>query len=568
MVDTVRRGFVNAYMPKLGEYITTPLAYQVSQVMAEAVDFRFRAASRGFPEGMEYLGCSRVTPNEAFMEMTRAGTADITRSNLRLLKVSIGWQRDVINFFIMTPWINPDGELILSSTIYRSTMVLTDPSLSPSPRAIFVRLATDKFSIHQVPFDVIIDDEPSIVPLSVMAVYRSRNGWKKHMPVTTTVIYLLGRYGLRETLRRFGHCTEYRVQSNTDAHRDKDWSYFRTSGIVTKSMNTMNTAAPNRLVISVKKKDCTPFVREILSAAMHAIDHEPISFNNDPRLLDSPTEWLSVLGSFIALAEASSVPMSAADIITGMESHFSDLATIYVTAVDTATMRDEYGDAFADNLLEDGFWKLIGYCCENFTRLTLNPENTTHSVAGKRVESLYYLLFPIMVGINMLAFKMRQACANGNVPGHRTVADAIRACLPRGGSFKIPHSNMIFVHSETPNDVGIFDRTAIKPQTAGSGAIANSSSQGTPASPTSEANALTAQQPFINNLVVVKKSEPGARTSLNPYAVFVDGVLVVADEFKSLVEELDDALNAPGDEFEVFEGADAIVDGGVYEGFE
>lgn len=549
-IDSVVGELSKLLMPTFSEFVIKPLPARESDSLAGEVDRLFRAASQGFPPILTYKGCALVSPAEELAQITKSGNVDVSYSTIRLLRFQLGWCGVDYSFYLHILFCKEDGTISLSGVDYSIKQVISDSSISPNPTSVYIRLTADKFPINRFPYEISVNGETIPMPIARLRVHRSRKAWQPNIPFTSCAHYLFARYGLKETFKMFGvTITLGKVGDPVDSSE----VVYASSPPGIRSLATV--AMENRVSIKIKKKDRREVIDHLAAAAIYTMDHVPKSYNNpnvSEAVIDDAFTWLATLGIIIGYCEPDASYHSKMDdgnnlagYIAMAQIHFSDLATGYVSDIDRAVIAEEEGEAFADKLTVDGFWKLLAEVIENFTAWTLNSVGSASTLTGKRIVSRPYLLFPITVGINKLAFKLRQACGNGSIPGPRAFMDAVQTFLPRGAVFRTgQQQDLLITPLITTSAQELPIRTAIKPQTSGAGSMANSKAQSTPQHGANDAQLLTGEMPFVVTVMYAKKSDPNARTALNPFAHFENRVLMVKPEFLPCVAALDNAVKA------------------------
>lgn len=406
--------------PKINPLIANGLAVKRMAHTDEYVDSVFRAASRDFPKGLEYVGCLRCTPMEEYLFSTSKKNNkrgyNIARSDIYLMKFMFKFNGVMLPHRLMfLPFVGDAGFITLGGSRFVISPILADKVISLATNSVFIRLLRDKLTFERAPHNIVINGQRELVQVVWSLIYHKPSTLKRVKPTVkancSLAHYLFCKYGFTKTFEMFGKCTpivggEVITKEN---YPEEDWVICESTTIKPKgNMEIPYYGTPIRLAI--KKSDFTPFVKSLVAGFYYVVDHFPQRFlPSSPSktnsweefvrtYLDNTRLWMVLLGHILF-----SGAVGEGKLYTDIAEHFESL--------------DEYIDNIVFNKLKD-----IGYECANiyelfaltidkFNEWLLKAKDSINSMYEKELGILYFVLLGVTSAIFKLHFKLKKAAS-------------------------------------------------------------------------------------------------------------------------------------------------------------
>ena len=196
MNDKLVRGIAKGVFESIPDYINKMIQISMEKINPN-IDLR-------------YKGYKICTPEEELMEdaLSRASNkpADIAANNAYLAVFEFEHNGQPMPKYIYLPYCDPGNIFVISGTKYVVMPILTDLVISVKPDKIFVRLHRDKIHVTSERKRVILNGNPNPEMPKLLFSSILNSGSKDKMKPggkTPLGLYLLCKYGLRETLRKY-----------------------------------------------------------------------------------------------------------------------------------------------------------------------------------------------------------------------------------------------------------------------------------------------------------------------------------------------------------------------------
>lgn len=378
------------------------LACTYMKYVEEYIDEVYRSASQSFPEGLEYLGYERCTPEEEYSLCTRVRnnkrTYDLARSDLYLVKYKFAFQgsTDKLDRFIYLPYVNDGGIFQLGGSKFHITPVLSDKVISPGYDSVFVRLLRDKIIFKRCYHSVVVSGKRETSHVIWSQIYRKLKDGKK-IPITTKANtclahYLFAKHGFTKTFMQYTGLVPVVVDGEVDTSLYPPNQYVTVESSQVKPKTFMGDFyTPSTLKLLVPTDKFTNEIKSLCVGFFYVIDHFPTRFK--PSYLDNCSLWMVLLGHIVF-----SGMYGENKLYTSIQEHFISL--------------DDYVDTIVIKKLKESgyivhdFYDLLMLVISNFNSLVLDNANSTNSMFGKSLEVLYYVLYDITTGIFKVNFRL------------------------------------------------------------------------------------------------------------------------------------------------------------------
>lgn len=423
--------------PKVNPYVMRGLACYAMQNAEEYIDRVFRSASKSFPEGLEYLGYERCTPEEEYMEHTKVKnnkrTYDLARSDFYLVKYKFAFKGEAIpNRYVYLPYVNEGGTLCIGGPMFHITPVLSDKVISPGSDNIFVRLLRDKIIFKRCYHSLIIDNVRETTHVIWSQIYRKSKDNKK-VPNTTKaytclVHYLFAKYGFNDTFLKYAGFKPVigEGEITTDNYPADKWIICESCQVKPKTFMG-EFYEPTKIRLAIPRELWSPITKALVTGFFYIVDHFPSRFR--PGYVDNQTLWKILLGHIIF-----SGLYGENKLFTQINEHFTSLDS-YVDSIVIDKLRE-------NNYHIENFYDLLSLILAQFNNLVLNNESSNLSMYGKSLEVLYYVLYPITSGIFQINFLLSKAASKKPLI-MKDVVETFNKNMKMGAIFRLSSSSVI-----------------------------------------------------------------------------------------------------------------------------
>lgn len=326
-------------VPSGDNILLTGLVKRQLENSADIVDQIFREAARHFPPVIEYLGYDICTPHEThqfILDSSIQKEYDIARNglylvNFKFLTTASGGPL-TINKRILLPFTEHDGSVYLSGNRYYFKPVLTDRVISAKANGFFIRLMQDKFNCMEEGYNIIADGVYRMIFVLKTPVFnkvRMRQS-RKNVPMQPAgAHYILIKYGLKETLKRYFDIPKYKAKLRRNV-TDSDRKVY----VVYESDN----GKPDNIAImidreTIKKLKNKEGLEAFIAGTLYSIDigHRIEEENNyyvTPATLNDPGAWRdSLTGILLEASKPNADNRTTTSLIREIMTHYDKLDT-------------------------------------------------------------------------------------------------------------------------------------------------------------------------------------------------------------------------------------------------
>lgn len=416
---------IDTTAPKFNTNVADGTAKEILKVIPDFLNEIFQSSIKSLIPGvgLTYEGYRRLTPKEEFSKMLLNNNSktkyDLAESDLYMVEYIFKYENNIISRPIYLPFCK-DGNIIkISSTPYTVVPVLSDTVISPSYKEVFARLLKDKLTFQGELKNFIVNNERVLGQVIHTKIIKTTPHTDKiGKPVTPVSLYLLGKYGFRECLRRYCKIHEFVVtDQNVDNLRDTH-NVFESTRMKPKGLLEMGYIGHGLKICIPKKYKMTQFLENFLFGIIYSFDVLPktadsflIAINGrtigerdyPPNLNDEIYEhWRMLLGR-LAYKDCYSPHRIS-----------TDVRELYNTL-----------EGYIDNLIktklrESGinittFFDLLVAIMERFNMWLLNSKEYNSDIANRYIDVLYYLLYDIIVGFNRMILGINKSASKKRI---------------------------------------------------------------------------------------------------------------------------------------------------------
>lgn len=390
---------MHEHTPKINKKISEGTAKAVLADIPAYLDDFFKSGLGSLSPkiNFKYLGYRRITPKEEYRTLVlgREGTVsyDLSHNNVYVVEFHFEYNGTLISRPLYLPYADRGNIMVMGGANYHITPVLSDTVISPSDSGVFLRLLKAKLNFTARSRYFIVNGIKTAGNIIHGEILKSKQMTDMiGRPITATALYLLGKYGLKETLRKYGGVEEVMVTTQEVEPRD-GYIVYSSTKIKPRGLKAVPYIPHN---ISVVIKDTginRSFVDNLMYGLIYTLDILPeletdvmrIIKNNDVRT--EITFWRITLGRVI-YKNSYSVHRIAQD----LDDHFNTLCG-YVD-IPIRKKLSEAGIEVGD------FFDLIALLIGKYNDWVMTSKEYNSNIENRYIDILYYLTYDIIIGFN------------------------------------------------------------------------------------------------------------------------------------------------------------------------
>lgn len=549
-MNSVLANIIDNTSPKFNKEVTDGNIKRVLKGCPEWLDSVFRSAIKSLnPKvDMEYLGFRRLSPLEeyqsAFSGTPLKANYDIATSDIHVVEFAFRYGQDIIKRPLYLP-MALDGNLVrISSAMYALTPIMSDSVISPSNNQVFVRLLKNKLIFGSFSYNIVLNGTRTLFNLIYNTILEnSKLSLEDNIGkfYTSSVFYLLGKYGLRGTLNKYYNLKKREMliitDGDTSSLNDK-YNVFESTKIKPKNHRD-KFYKPHSIKICLDKKiQITPFLKNLIAGVIYILDILPdfaidlVTLDADNNVADETIYWRILLGR-IAYNNTYSVDRISLD----TEAHFIAL------------------EGYLDNLIQekladsgvkvDNFYDLIFYILENYDVWSLNSKTYNSDINNKYLDIYYYILYDIIIGFNKVILSInRRADKKQDTLDLKEINRIFSNEFGLRKIFGIVKSKRISLAAQSISDYTLDIKypkitSILEDQSRGDG-VRRASNQRLPTA----AKYIKASQMYFGSLLFLGKTAASPVFKANMYMRYdlKTGKLIISDELQRRLDKIDKLL--------------------------
>lgn len=552
--------FMRANTPEFNKEITHGVAAAHMENAEAYIDEMFQAVAKVFPPSLEYLGPRPFTPDMEYAALTsrkmrngrkRAGKQgsmheiDIAETHTYTVNYMMRYKGVEISVPVNIPIIKEGGILYISGTRYVISPVIADQVITFEHDNIFLMFSRQKLHFRREPGVTYYEDDTlKIVDMPYAQIHNEKpKRPPKIRAKTSMMFYLLAKYGLSDTFKRFCN-SDVRYINKEDYDLNK---YPTDKWVVCQSAQVgklrdyllADYVPPNTLLLVDRTSYEDPLTNNMVTSMVGSFFYIVNRFHHRilPEFVDNLRLWRVLLG--LALWGDSKTEGEMHDEIV---EHLGSLDE-YVDERRAARFRRinltvwENGEVVPVTNIYQFFMAVI----DRMTIWLLQSQDSINSLYEKELSVLYYVFYYLMTQINNFYFALKPALRR-----EQSAADIKRML---SGTIRTNHVYLFTRKMNSastvtsPNSQMAFRLTTIMvPQTSSSKEASARSGNGNDPS-----RLLHASNAEIGTFCILPKSDPSAGCRINPAAHLNSrGVFVRNPRFLKLLDSVQAKLNESG----------------------
>lgn len=506
------------YLPKMTDVIVDGIAHRQSHNggIERTVESYLKGAFRregdydgeGLPDNFNFLNLKRVTPLEEHKLRTdrikpvfsrRAGL-DISKTSTYVVKAVFTNNGDTFERPIAIPFVERGNLIYIRNSLFGISNVMKSRGMSRTPNGYFVEFPRHKVTFESTVGEFEMNGRTEHVLIPTATNLHSKTGKRTFKPVI--VGWLLAKYGVTETFRRFGN-TDVQIYANNDpalAEIDHDKFY------VCRGIGKGRIQCP--IVLVVPRASATPELKVLVGGTLYIAASEPDQMSVDEA--DALERWMILLGYMIY---GKNHIKSLVHILEEMQTHLTSIERF----MDEKFKRE----LFSVNIDADDIYEFLFHIIYSMTKRSTSETRDIANLEGRFISPVEYMLRDLRESIFETMYSItRQARKDRGSP---IPTNQIKQMIDRGipidrvtkmntghgeiASF-ITASDNLFL-AQTANCI---DQTEAKKQSGRGGGTVSMSAPD---------KQLHATYVFLCSILWQPKSSPYSTSRINPY-VYID----------------------------------------------
>lgn len=543
---------IDNHCPKFNKRVTDGNIKDILKKCPEYLDAVFRSSIKSLSSSVDlvYDGCRRLTPEEEyranFVGTPPKAQYDIAVSDLYMVEFQFTYcQKDVIKKPVYLPYANEGNILKISDVVYAMMPVLSDTVISPSSTKVFVRLLKDKLTFESYIYNVMINGnkEPkSLIYTTIIKTSKMKLMDYLGKVMSAASLYLLGKYGFIETIKRYVHTDNVIVTNKNVDHLREEYDVYESCKVPPRNLKDRRGYEPNEVKICIHKSvgaTSSQFLENFIVGTIYTLDALSFSANDFVEAVESGNVrdeidyWRICLGR-IAYNNTFSVDRYIMD----ANSHFTALEG-YLDSLIKEKLKE-------NNVIVDNFFDLIYSIMEKFNVWLLGSKMYNSDLSNRYIDIYYYILYDIIVGFNKVILNINKR-VDKKIGGPLDLKEINRIFNNDFGVkkiFSIVKSSQISLAVQSISDYTLDIKypkitALLEDQSCGEGVRRASKAQFPEATKT-----LKAQQMFLGSLEFLSKSKPSPVFKANLYMKYNEetGRLLLDRPTKLRLEKLESLL--------------------------
>lgn len=528
---------IDEVVPKFNDDVVNGLAQEHMKKAPEFINEIIESAMKSTTPLFEFKGWRMATPEETvdtFLgSKNSASKVDISKSNLYLVLLFSSYNGiDLPPNKLLIPYVGDADTFYVSGNKYHIVPVLTDTVISPSSKAIFIRLLRDKLIFERGMYNIIVNGKRVASQVIYSNIYRNKRDTTNRKGITTpTSVYLLAKYGFKETFRKYSN-TEVDIAYDKTLTEEEGVIVYGSTKVYRANNSSTKSYHGHDTKILVPDKEYTlaekEFIDNVIAGMIYSFDLYPerakemVSIINKNDVEKEKKFWIVLLGTLI-------------------HNNSYTIDRMYGNALDHMRTIENYLYNYSrDKLASVGiyvndFFDLIAHILVVYSKLVLESKTYSNNITNRYIDILYYVLYEIILGINTALLEITRK-TDKRVLTPQEVTHTLMTKISYRKIYSITsHLSTLFVDYAGDNKYPKLT-SVLEMQERGEG-VRKGSSGTIPES----AKTLSPYDTYMGSLLFLPKKVPSPKMRINPF-VKIDvnnGRFIVDDKTHAIMKELE-----------------------------
>lgn len=359
-----------------------------------------------------YLGYRQITPIEEYRDLVakRDGVVryDLSHNDVYVIEFQFEYDGHIIKRPVYLPYAEPGNLMVIGSAKYHITPVLSDRVISPSAGGVFVRLLKAKLNFTSRTRYFVVNGA-KVAGLVIYGEILKPKQLTDNIgrPLTATALYLLGKYGLLNTLKNYAGVDDVIITTLDDPNPYEGYDLYTTTQLKPRGLKAV-PYMPHNIVIGVRgDKMVKQLVDNVLFGLIYTLDILPeiapdmVQLVKSGDLVTELSFWRITLGRVI-YKNSFSVDRISQD----LDDHFRALEG-YIDPIIKTKLREGGTD------IED-FFELVVMLLTNYNVLVRSSKEYNSNVENRYIDILYYLTCDTIIGFNRVILNLNKRITKTN----------------------------------------------------------------------------------------------------------------------------------------------------------
>lgn len=357
---------------------------------------------------LNYHGIRVLKPIEAYKTLLGNNTGkkiyDTSRSDLYTVELLFTYNGEKIrDRYLLLPYASEGGFIHFSNTMYHLVPVLSDTVITPEEDSLFVRLLKNKLRFERLDRNIIVNGEKfsgNVIYSNINFKTTTTSNNKKPTIVPPAGLYIVCEMGVKDTFKKYAGLDVIVTTDDIDRNKYKDYDIYESTKLKPLKLNNrpgQYYKGHDLKILVPKTKDEYPFVRELVASLIYSFDIYPDTAVEIAKVInsgekDKELRYFKILLGKLVFGDGITVDRLYNDIDDRMV-----LIRSYVDRIIQAKLSEI-------NVHVDNFFDLLAYIMSTYSNWLLNSKTYNTNVLNRYVDVLYYILYPIIIGINKTIF--------------------------------------------------------------------------------------------------------------------------------------------------------------------
>jgi len=529
--------------PKFNQDVTNGLATKILKEAPHYIDAIIKSSMRSAPKDqLEYHGWRKLSPKEEYNSLFTSTVArvpyDTAKSDIYKIELLFSWKgKKLPRRYVYLPFVGEAGIMHITDTKFHVVPVLSDTVVSPTHKEVFVRLLRDKLLFKRTSINILVDGKRESGQVIYSNIYRTggrdiKDGLGSVVP--PVALYLVAEYGFMEAFKKYAGVYPIITDDPDAASKYPDYKVYSSTKIKPRGLKESRYVGHDVKILVPREVD-TAYVHGLVTGIMYVFDsfqEYPVEMMNIINSDDREKEemyWKILLGK-IVFKNSYSVDRAHAD----MNDHFSSLQS-YIDNLIKEKLAET--DIYVDN-----FFDLLAVILERYNQWLLRSKEYSNDLYNRYLDILYYLLYDIILGVNMTIFELSRKAVKKDV-AEKEVSRIFNNKLSAKTIFRVSKTggmNISLMLVDYTGDNKYPKITSnLELQERGDGVKRGLQNQ-FPAS----IRSITGHDLFLGSLLFLPKKAPTPRVRINPFVRLnvATGRLEPSKGIKDALDTLDSLL--------------------------
>lgn len=292
--------------PKFNPDICDGMAYINSRETLDFINSYWEETAKSYPKSLKYMGYKKCNPDEQFTELTRlsgvkrANKFDLVKSDIIATRFNFEVEGVPISKVLFIPFLRRGSMITLWNTTYYVGPVLTDNLFGikgkGSESEIHIQFTKNRIKFFSQITSFNANGAPTFVPATWSRMWFADKNEINNVAYPTLITYLLCKYGITETFKRF-YKTDVVIggsEITEEKYPKEDWVIISSNGnaISQKRATAKNPLSMSQIRLAIPKKqfEGNKALASAIGGMFYALDYCSAygfiseDFVNEPRL--------------------------------------------------------------------------------------------------------------------------------------------------------------------------------------------------------------------------------------------------------------------------------------------